>query len=331
MIRGLAVLVMVGCLVTASGAAEMYRWVDRQGNVTFSDRPPQPGEVGPPPPAPGATAPSGAHRDVHPAADQLLELSGIKQQLSGVARETRSQLQQGFGVMDAQDAAAVQRIIGDVFRPEALYTVIREELGRRVDESKIKDVVAWYRSPLGRRITGLEVAFSAAERQRELAEFIAQLRVHQPSAARMALIQQLDAASGTTDLSIDIVVGIAQVIARVADPFLPSEQRLKPGQLESQVRQIRLYVQEPIRQVNTVAMLYMYRSTEDHDLTRYIQFRESEAGSWFGQATRKALVWTLTTAVERTATRLVQVVPPERWAQGDSLKRPAAQAPGQRL
>jgi hypothetical protein len=47
-----AVLMLSAMLVVAStpSAAETYRWVDEQGNVNYSDRPPQPREIRPPTP-----------------------------------------------------------------------------------------------------------------------------------------------------------------------------------------------------------------------------------------------------------------------------------------
>ena len=44
-------LIAALALLPAPGGAETYRWVDDQGNVTYSDRPPQPREPG------AATAP----------------------------------------------------------------------------------------------------------------------------------------------------------------------------------------------------------------------------------------------------------------------------------
>jgi len=42
-------LIAALALLPAGGSAETYRWIDEQGNVTYSNRPPQPREVLPTP------------------------------------------------------------------------------------------------------------------------------------------------------------------------------------------------------------------------------------------------------------------------------------------
>jgi hypothetical protein len=87
----------------------------------------------------------------------------------------------------------------------------------------------------------------------------------------------------------------------------------------------------PIRQVNTGTLLYMYRPAGDQEVARYIQFLESEAGSWFGDATQKALVRGLVSAVEGIAAELVRVGPPERWMQGGGFRKPPLPSKDERL
>jgi hypothetical protein len=327
--------VAVGALIAGVVAAgplpawgKVYRWVDRQGNVIYADRPPQPDEVAPPAePGPGTStshpgAPGGPRRPVHPAVDELLDLSGLKYQVQIMALQTREQLDSNLGGLEGRDRESVDRITGRAFRPETFYAVIREEFSQHVDEKRLRDVLIWYRSPVGQRITRLEVAFSASDRERELQEFVAGLATNQPSSARVALMQRLDGAGGVTESSVDLFVAVTQALARVADPHLPPARRLKPGQLESQARQIRLQLQEAFRQVNMVTLLYIYRSLDDGEVRRYIEFLESEAGGWFAAASRRTVIQTVATTVARTAGDIMRVVPPERWAVGGAFKKP---------
>lgn len=333
MTRKLVVLVGLAALLGASTSpalAKTYRWVDRHGNVTYADRPPQSDEAAPPaePQAPTGSQP---RRPVHPLSDELLEASGLKRQVPGIAERARANLVQGMEPLGANDKSAVDRVSGQAFRSDVLYGLIREEFSQHVDDSKVKEVLDWYRTPLARRLTELEVTFTTStSRERELAQFAARLRVEQLDPRRVELIQRLDAASGATETSVELLMAVAQAVLRVADPYLPANRRLKPGQLESEARQIRLQSQELLRQANILSMLYVYRSLEDGDIARYIQFLESEAGSWFGGAARKAMVTAFGAVVERTTHDLVRTVPVERWGQGDSFRK-VPSAPGQRL
>jgi hypothetical protein len=333
--QALGVLISLAMVWGASGSpalAKVYRWVDRHGNVTYADRPPQSEEAATSPAEPGAPAASQPRRPIHPAADELLEISGVKRQVRSIAERARDNMVQGMGPLKASDKSAVDRVCGQGFHPDALYGLIKDEFSQHIDDTKVREVLGWYRTPLGRRLTDLEVAFTnATSRERELMQYVARLRVERPDPRRIALIQRLDAASGATETSVDLVLAVAEAIARVADPHVPAERRLRPGQLESRGRQIRLQSQEVLRQANTLSMLYVYRPIEDDDIGRYIQFLESEAGSWFGAAMRKTMVTAFATTIERTATALVRAVPVERWGRGGDGKKPVLPVPAERL
>lgn len=336
----LGLLIVFGLVLTAVEApGGTYRWVDKNGNVTYSDQPPPPGQTAPAsgavtpsrPASPNATVPP--RRPVHPAAEELLELAGLRDQMSAAALQAREQIHQSLGQLEPRDLRGVEAVTAQTLGPERIFADVVGEFSQLVDDTKVPAVRAWYLSPLARQITDLEVRVSSLpDRERKLTAFIAEWRVKPPTPARVALIQRLDAASGATELAVDMVVGVTQAIVRVADPHLPPERRLKPGQLEAQARQIRLYALEPLRHGNAVGMLYCYRDLADHDLARYAHFLETEAGAWFGSAVRWSLVRVLSAAVERTATDLVRVVPPQRWGAPGSVKRlPLSPAPEQRL
>src|SRR5260370_18871825 len=98
------------------------------------------------------------------AVDELLDLSGLRAQLGALALGIRAELQELRAGIDARDRVEMDRIAARHFDPEMLYTRVRLELGRRVDRAKLGAALAWYRSPLGRRITRHEVAAISAER-----------------------------------------------------------------------------------------------------------------------------------------------------------------------
>jgi hypothetical protein len=329
----LGVLIVLGLVIpSVAVAGGTYRWVDKNGHVTYSDQPPPAGQTAAPSEASTSSAPPAPGRLVHPAASELLELSGLKEQMNAVVLQARDQIHQSVGHLEPRDLKGVQAVTERTLGPEQVFADIVGELSQLMDDTKIGAVRTWFGSPLGRQLTDLEIrASSSPDRQRRLTAFVAEWQVKPPTPARVALIQRLDAASGTTELTIDTIVGITQAVVRVADPHLAPDRRLKPGQLEAQARQIRLYTLETLRQSNAVAMLYCYRDVQDQDLARYIQFLETEAGAWFGGAVRRSIVHALSAAVERTATNLVRVVPPQRWGGPGAFKKPPLPPADKRL
>src|SRR5262249_59129272 len=97
----------VGILAFGSDAfGGTFECVDRDGNVRYTDRPPQPDEVAPP----SASVPtSGGPSPASPAMQEVMQLSGLHQQLEWMAVNTRSQLQAQLDAVETEARARVAR------------------------------------------------------------------------------------------------------------------------------------------------------------------------------------------------------------------------------
>jgi len=147
---------VAGILVFGSDAfSGTYRWVDRDGNVRYTDRPPQPDELAPP----SASVPTaGAPAAPSPAIQEFMELSGLHQQLEWMAVNTRSQLQAQLGALEAEERASVDRVAAGAFSADRLQGLVRESLNARVDDTKVAEAAAWFRSAAGHKISAAEIA-----------------------------------------------------------------------------------------------------------------------------------------------------------------------------
>jgi len=339
-------------LAPATIYAGTYHWVDEQGTVTYSDRPPQQEqtrapapEASPAPevkapdakpdtrPAPEAKAPDvrpslGAKsRDVKafapPAAiaktgptkvDELLELSGARTQLVGLLSGIAGQLRPARGQMSAKDQAAVDRILRQALRHEAVYALVRDAFLLQVDRTNLEATAAWLRSPLARKIVALEIASSEPGTEQKVAAYAAAIKANPPPEHRVELLQRLDWATAASEISADLAAAVSRGITTAVSAAGPAEQRLRPGQIEDRVAQVRAQASEVLREPHGAATLYTYRELEDDELTAYVLFSGSEAGRWYNTAMRKAMVNALGKAVEQTAAELVRAVPLDRWA-----------------
>jgi len=329
-----ALLLVLGAGLLVGGApadAATYRWVDENGVVTYSDRPPQPRAAPPAPdtpaadtPAPDAAAP-GVVAGERAAVDALLDISGLKRQLAAITTRIRNEFHQQHGQLTAQDFAQAEQIAARHVRTESVYGLIAAGVGKRADATKLEAALAWYRSPLGRRITEIEVAFSVSRSvERELERYVGRLQARPPERERVALVARLDAAGRATETSLDVSMAIIRSLASAVDPYLPAERRLGPSQLESRIREVRAQAFEQVRRVSLVMMLFLYRDVPDADLARYVRFAESEAGQWYVSAVSRAFVDAVGAVARGAATDLVKAVPPKRWQQqGGGFKKPA--------
>lgn len=247
-------------------------------------------------PAPRLERPSEA---TSAAVDELLERSGLRVQLGALADGIRSQLQALPAGLTARDRAEVDRISARYFDAEVLYARIRLDLGRGVDAAGLDAALAWYRSPLGRRITRAEV----------LAVSAAHGAVPWPSEERLTLVQRLDDRGGASETALDVAMALARSLARAAESVRPPRLRLTSGQLEARLALARVHGLAPLRIAALQQMLFAYRGLSDAELGEYVRFVESAGGQWYVEAMNRALVDAVSGAAELAAVEIVTLVP----------------------
>jgi Domain of unknown function (DUF4124) len=324
---GLALGVVL-IVAPATLGAETYRWIDGQGNVVYSDRPPQPDEAG----APAAAAPPAESKALEPKAagslkergangktgptkvDDLLELSGARAQLAGLLGTIAGELRPAPGTMSANDHAAIERILARALRHETVYGLMRDAFLPHVDRANLETTAAWLRSPLGRKIVVHEIASSESGAKQKIADYGASLKTSPPDAHRMELVQRLDWTTAGTEISADLVAAVARGMTMAVSDAGPAEQRLRPGQIEDRAAQVRARASGNLRAAHTTSTLYAYRDLTDDELTAYVMFSASDAGRWYHTAMRKAMVSALGRTIEQAAADTVRAVPLERRA-----------------
>ena len=138
------------------------------------------------------------------------------------------------GRLSGQDRLTIDRIVSERFAAEALYARIRLEFERSLDGAKLAKALEWYDAPLGRRITGLELAALVSSGKSD-----ANLDIERPSARRVVLLQRLDARGAASETTVDITMAIVRNMMRAFQPVLPAVARLSRGQLEDKLAQTR--------------------------------------------------------------------------------------------
>ena len=246
---------------------------------------------------------SGAERS---GLDELLERSGLRVQLEGLAAGVRVQFLRGQGRISSQDRATIDRIASTNFDADAIYSRIKLEFERNLDAGKLADALAWYRSPLGKRITALELMALAFEKGWDSAVSIER---KQASQQRIALVERLDASGGASETTVDVTLSIVRSLTRAFQPVLPASARVSNAQLEDQIATARSRTLEQIRGACLVSMLLAYRSLTDQELAEYVKFVESEAGQWYMSVMNSALLVAIDVAAAATASDLATAVP----------------------
>jgi Domain of unknown function (DUF4124) len=322
MLRGSVSLLLVAGAVVSTPApvgATVYRWIGPDGAVTYSDRPQPVANDPPPAPSEPTRKPPTGERDPAKggptAADELLELSGVKPQLATAALKLGSEFKPRRSQLNPDDAAAFDQIMARNFAADKLYTTLRGEFRRRAEAKKVAEVIAWLSSPLGRKITELEVTAGLEPDAGRRATAFGAGRGGPPP-ARVALMERIDWVAGVTDGSLESILAVARAMSMALNAALPPDHRQTTDQMERQIQQLRARSRAQLAQSTIMFMLYEYRSLEDQELEQYAEFLATDAGRWYSATMSKALIRTVALTAQRTAKEMIRAIPPQRWSSG---------------
>jgi hypothetical protein len=340
---------LLSVIAPVAATAEVYRTVGPDGTVTYSDRPqpraedatspPNGATAAPAPPAPPAAPPAPASapastpapsrepaaRAAAPAADaaakvsaatadDVLELSGVKPQLVTVPAKLGPEFRPRRAPLNAEDTTTVEQIVGRNFAADRLYTQIRTEFRRRADARKLSAAAEWLRSPLGRKITALEVAAGLEPEAGQRMLAFAPGGRSGPPPTRVAMMERIDWAAGVTDGALESVLAVARAMAMAVNRAVPPDERQTSAQIERRIQELRSQTRARLAQTTTMFMLYEYRSLEDDELQQYADFLASDAGRWYSATMSKAMIRTVALAAQKTAAEMTRAIPPQRWA-----------------
>jgi len=316
---GAAMILLVG--PDAFGGT--YRWVDRDGNVRYTDRPPQPDDLAPPPAASIPT--SGEPAAPSAAIQELMELSGLRQQLEWMAVNTRAQLQAQLGALQAEERASVDRVAAVAFGAQRLQGLVSESLNTRVDDAKIAQAAVWFRTAAGRKIIAAEIAAGMPQAQEDIARFARARATNPPDAKRRERLQRLDEVAASSEFSFDVFMAVAEGMRRGAEPFLPVERRRAMGNVDREVvAGARPNAVEQLRATTLVSLEFTYRDISDADLDAYLAFLGSPSGRWLTTEIHQALLHAVRTSTEEAIVAIAQVIPPHLWGQPRPRREPPA-------
>ena len=285
MTRGSVAVAVLGAMLASSGIAAAAT-VQRDGSA-------------------GAVA-HPDHQSEARALDELLERSGLRVQLDSLTAGIRAQFLRAHRRQSSQDRITIDRIVAGRFAADALYARIKAEFQRGLESGRLEKALAWYDSPLGKRITGQELAALVAAGGPEA---VADLERNRPSSRRIELLERLDTGSGASETTVDVTVAIVRSLTRAFQPGLPAVADLTRGHLDQQIAQARNRTLEDMRRVCLVSMLLAYRGLSDEELDQYVQFVESEAGHWYMGVMNGALLTAVDAAAEATAAELATALP----------------------
>lgn len=228
--------------------------------------------------------------DLETLLQEVLELSGLKLQLPlmfGSLKQMFDSLKLKYELtkMTPQEHELSTKILDDLIQPNNLYAAGVDYFRSHVDKEHLVEVLVWFRSPLARKITELEIVASVPADQLEKQKFIMSLQSRPPDLQRLTIVKNLNIA---VHLYGSMLKSVTAMLVNFSEA-LPFEKRAAPGEIEEKLKSEFLKQQLLLEQANLVSSLYTYRSLSDDELIQYTKFLTSSGGQWMAKLVEEML------------------------------------------
>ena len=240
--------------------------------------------------------------------DRLLKLSGIVaqvEQFPELIKQGMREAQLTGDLISESDFSALLIRTDDTILPEEIVAEVRAALRETLTEEDLRNLLAWYRSDLGREIAELEERAGSAEAFESMAEQASELLAN---AERVEFARRVDRIVGATDLTMSIheYTGIA-VFSAITLALRPQSALEEIQQFREQMAALRPQIREPTERMVIVSFVYTYLPLGAHELDSFERFLSRPETTRFNQTVVRGLGRGLGRSIDKWAEALAKI------------------------
>jgi hypothetical protein len=239
--------------------------------------------------------------------DKLMSFSGLNKQVAqfpGMVRVGVEQArQQGSPIPDAE-FVEMQRLIEGAFQPSEILSAIGKEIKSGISESEAKDLLDWYESGLGRRITKAEENASTPAAYQEMTKEAQSLLSDEK---RVKFAKKIDSLVNATDMTMQLQEKIGVAVFTAISTVMNPDQQVNIGLFEAQLSAQEQQVRANIEQLVIVSFVYCYKDIDIGSIEKYIKFLERSSTRKFNDSVIKGMNHALNQSIDKMAKSLAVV------------------------
>jgi hypothetical protein len=220
--------------------------------------------------------------------DEALELarrlvlrSGMATQLHAIPIQFEHSAAQHRGRVPAQVITLVTQAGKEAFQPAKLHEEVVRGVASKMSPAGMRDALEWLESDIGRRITAVEEAAATSVSQEAMTRYLDGLKTLPPSKQRVKLIGDVMSVANVVESSAGTLEAITLGIAVGFDAMQPLEKQAGADLLQLRLREsnLRGELLANLGAALPALMLYTYRDVSDADLSDYVSFMQTPAGT----------------------------------------------------
>ena len=240
--------------------------------------------------------------------DRLLKLSGISaqvEQFPELIKQGMREARLSGELISEKDFSTLLIRTDDTILPEEIIDEVRTELRHTLNEEDVDNLLAWYRSDLGREITELERQAGSQEAFEEMSQQAPQLLANEE---RVEFARRVDGIVGATDLTMSIheYTGIA-VFSALTLALRPDTAFEEIQHFREQMAELRPQMREPTERMVTVSFVYTYLPLNSGELEKFERFLSRPDTTRFNRAVTRGLGRGLGMSIDKWADALAKI------------------------
>ena len=256
-------------------------------------------------------------------AAQIVKESGIAKQnktLTGMILASFEEKYEEAGAPKTKEADEILTKYSDVIRlatkPERINQYIEDNLASNMTLPELQQVLKWYQTPLGKKISDIEYNSYAEKKDHVNMLRLAVRLTRYQSATRANLFARLDEATSSTELMIELQTNLI-VQNQILDHILSDSKKLDQASIDEIIDNykddIDPYLDIFSSQYVFAGFSYTYRGLTIAELEKYIAFSETDAGRHFYSLLRKKSNMVLLDSNKKILMSIVRVMNNDSW------------------
>lgn len=245
-----------------------------------------------------------------PSAEQVVEASPIDDIISQYPQMMNQGIRQGLSQGTQLQPFLVNSIgsvVSSAFSGAGIEQKLIQDIGEKLNDQQLEEVLEWYQTPLAERISRAEVNASSPSAWKEVQARAGELGKSYQGSEFAGLFDRYDDAARATESSVDTAIAV-QLSMATAMNALRGSNAVPAEQLREQIESQRTMLRGQVGQQVYTAYLYTYNEFEPDELREYIEFLESDAGAAFTRVSTESIQTSLMDPVDMISQKLSQLL-----------------------
>lgn len=240
---------------------------------------------------------------------RVMELSGLVEQVEMIPAQVNEAMTQQLAAMPPDVVSgsvteSLERAVTEALSAERMLEGMARRLDGEADAEVLADMIVWYESDLGRRVTAAEVqGFSAQASERIMASVDSLLADQERAALARSINELVDGTTASLALMEATQVAMLSVLEQSGALVGADGDTVRDG-IRHAVEQARPEVERHM----VATYVYMYRELSAAEIGRYRDFLARPDVRRFGLATQEAFLQEWRAAFEIMARNLVDAL-----------------------